>query len=248
MVYQESLLKKLYNSALELLFPEKGICFICDVYDENIKKDHICEDCRDKLHFIGKNRCPTCGKPLEIINDTNKCSFCIKNNFYFKRAFSPLEFTGELKDAIYKFKYQSKPYMYKSFGELMVRELLKEKIEPIDIIVPIPLHRSRMAKRGYNQSELVAKYISKKLNIPLDRKNLIRTKATKEQNTLSRLERQKNIKNAFSVRDDRVFMNKRVLLVDDIFTTGATVNEGAKVLKSVKAKEVIVITIATVKY
>jgi len=243
---KESMLKKLCNSALDLLFPEEGVCFYCDKYYEDVKEDHICSDCRDKLVFI-KDKCPTCGKPMHSSSISDKCSYCVDNTFYFTKAFSPLEFTGHLRDAVYRFKFQSKPYMYKSFGELMVRAIENENIGPIDLIVPVPLHRRRRAERGYNQSELLAKYISSKLNIPLDYKNLIRMKSTKLQTKLSRNERQKNIKNAFSVKDKGVFMNKRILLVDDIFTTGATVNECSKTLLENGAREVIVVTIATGK-
>lgn len=241
---KEGLLRKLYNSTLDLLFPEEGVCFYCDKYYENVKEDHICIDCRDKLIFI-ENKCPTCGKPVYNGSTSNKCSYCINNTFYFTKAFSPLEFTGLLRDAVYRFKFKSKPYMYKSFGEFMVKSIEKENIGLIDLIVPVPLHRRRKAERGYNQSELLAKYISSKLDIPVDCKNLIKIKSTEPQTKLDRLERQKNMINAFEVKDKRVFENKRILLVDDIFTTGATVNECSKTLLGSGASEVVVITIAT---
>lgn len=124
----------------------------------------------------------------------------------------------------------------------------KENITNIDLIVPVPLHRSRKAERGYNQAELLAKYLSSKLGIPLNSRNLIRTKATKIQNKLSRHEREQNLKDAFIIRQSNVFKDKRILLVDDIFTTGATVNECSRILMECGVKEVYVITIATGRY
>lgn len=245
MSIKESLLKKLYHSALDLLFPEEGICFICDKYHEDVKEDHICENCRDELFFINENKCPICGKPTYERNTLDRCSYCANMTFYFTRAFSPLEFTGVLRKTIYKYKYESKSYMYKSFGELMLRTLEKEDIGDVDIIVPVPLHRSRKAERGYNQSELLAKYLSSKLMVPIDNNNLKRVKATKVQNKLGRTERHLNVEGAFVVMDNRLFKDKRILLVDDIFTTGATINECSRVLIESGASEVFVITIAT---
>ncbi len=245
MANKESLLKKLYNTILDLLFPEEGVCFYCDKYYEEVKEDHVCSECRDKLSFIGKDRCPVCGKPAYQDNLLKRCSYCKNKSFYFKKAISPLEYTGLLRKVIYRFKYEAKPYLYKSFGEFMIASLKQESIENIDLIVPVPLHRSRKAERGYNQAELLARYLSSKLNIALDSKNLIRTKATKIQNKLLRHEREENIKDAFRVKASGVFKDKRILLVDDIFTTGATVNECARVLMECGANEIYVITIAT---
>lgn len=242
---RENLLKKLFNTTLDLLFPEEGICFLCDKYDEDVKRDHICSDCRDKLIFLDENTCPTCGKPTYEGNTSNRCSYCANKTFYFSKAFSSLEFTGILRKAIYRYKFESKSYMYKSFGELMLYALEKENVGDIDIIVPVPLHRSRKAERGYNQSELLGKYLSTRLGIPLDSKNLIRIKVTKIQNKLDRFQRQQNVKDAFKVKDNRVFKDRRILLVDDIFTTGSTVNECSRVLMENGATEVLVITIAT---
>lgn len=245
---KENLLKKLYKSVLDLLFPEEGVCFYCDHYDEDVKEDHLCSDCRDKLSFIDEDKCSTCGKPTYEGNISDRCSYCANKKFYFTRAISPLEFSGILRKAIYRYKYESKPYMYKSFGELMLSALEKENIGHIDLIVPVPLHRSRKAERGYNQSELLARYISSELDVPLDDNNLIRIRATKIQNKLDRYERQQNIKGAFKTKENRAFKEKRILLVDDIFTTGATVNECSRVLIESGAAEIIVLTIATGRY
>ncbi|TAH61250.1 MAG: ComF family protein [Gottschalkiaceae bacterium] len=242
---KENLIQKISNTLLDLIFPEEGLCFICDKFHEEVREDHICSDCREELFFIKENRCPKCGKPAYGEKISSECSYCSGKEFYFTRAISSLEYRGVLRDTIHKYKFEDKAYMYKAFGELMLRTVLNENIMPIDIIVPVPLHRRRKAERGYNQSELLAKYLSQNLDIPLDKQNIKRIKRTNIQNKLDRLERQKNLKDAFKVEDKGVFKNKRVLLVDDIFTTGATVNECSRVIKECGSNEIIVITIAT---
>lgn len=238
-------IKKLYEALLELIYPEHGICFICDQYDEQIEDAHICTECREKLVFINDHKCKICGKPLEIGYVPDKCPECINNKHYFTKAISPLEYTGFIKDVIYKYKYSKKPYMYKLLGSLMVQAFLDNNIKNIDLIVPVPLHRSKMLERGFNQAELLGVYISKKFNIPIDSKNLCRIRKTEIQNKLKKQERHKNVKNAFKIKKDDIFKGKRILLVDDIMTTGATVDECSRVLLRAGAKEVVVITVAT---
>ncbi|RKD32324.1 ComF family protein [Thermohalobacter berrensis] len=244
----KSTVKTFFSVILELIYPERGICFICDKYDETLDEGHICKSCRKTLPFIKEHRCKICGKPLELGYIPDKCPDCIKNRHYFEKAVSPLLYKDIVKDYIYKYKYGKKSYMYKAFAPLMVNELVKNNLTDFDLIVPVPLHRSKMRKRGFNQSELLARLISKKLDIPLDIKNLKRVKKTLTQNKLKRDERYKNVKNAFSIKKKGVFNNKRILLVDDIFTTGSTVDECSKTLLKAGGKEVFVVTIAVVDH
>jgi len=244
MDYNESILKKLYNTVLDLLFPEKHICFFCGKHDKSIDEEHICLECMSKLMFI-ENRCIICGKPLEAESTTNRCADCIRHPHYFTSAISAVEYAGFIKKAIYNYKYGNKAYMYKAFGYLMVQAMQNNNINEFDIIVPVPLHRDKWAKRGFNQSELLAKYISKKYRIPIDTKSLRRTRKTIDQNKLHKLQRLQNTKNAFEVRNRDIFREKIVLLVDDILTTGATADECSKVLIESGARMVIVISIAT---
>ncbi|EOC99398.1 ComF family protein [Caldisalinibacter kiritimatiensis] len=237
-------LKTFCHTFLELLFPESGVCFICDSYDEEIGEDHICDECKQKLKFIGEHRCSICGRPLELGYIPDKCHECIKSIHYFTKVIAPLEYTGITKDAIYKYKYGKKAYMYKALGHLMVQALQNEDIEDIDLIVPVPLHRSKLVNRGFNQAELLGKYISNYFNIPMDSKNLIRARKTKIQNKLSKKERRKNIKGAFKTKRSKVFEEKKILLIDDIYTTGATVDECSKVLLHAGAEEIVVLVLA----
>ncbi|MBS4535791.1 ComF family protein [Clostridium sp. D2Q-14] len=203
---------------LELIYPEKNICFICDEYYKGIE-NYLCNECRNKLPFLD-----------QIVEKDIIC---------------PLKYQGIVKELIFKYKYGRNPYLYKIFGEILVDSYYSSEIKGIDIIVPIPLDRRKKASRGFNQSELLAKYISKKINIPIDIKNLIKIKSTRSQSELSKKERRQNIKGVFKVKDSKNFINKNILLVDDIFTTGSTYNEASRVLKSVGCKNTYLITIAT---
>ncbi|WP_425448019.1 ComF family protein [Dethiothermospora halolimnae] len=232
------------KTILDLLYPEDNLCFICDEVHDEVDEGHICHSCMKELVFVGDNKCFICSKPLELGYLPDKCPDCMNNKHYFKKAISPLLYTGTIKDAIYKYKYGKKSYMYKAFGYIL-KGAIEKDISNIDIIVPVPLHKSKLSDRGFNQSLLLSKYISNEFKTPLDNKNLIRIKKTTIQNKLHKKERRKNIKNAFKVIDNRVFINKIVLLIDDIFTTGATADECSKVLLNAGAKEVVVLTLTT---
>lgn len=234
-----------FDIILELVFQEKNICFICDQYDEKIKDSYICNDCFKKLMFIEGNKCKKCCRILDVGYSLDLCHDCINHKFYFDKAISALEYTGIVKDAIYKFKYRNKGYMYKMFGYILVQALKKEDIKNIDLIVGVPLHKKKKIKRGFNQAYLLGKHIGKKLDVKVDNKSLVRNKNTSTQNKLNKTSRLQNVKNAFKVKNIEVFKDKKVLLIDDIFTTGSTVNECSKVLMKTGVKEVVVLTIAT---
>lgn len=240
-----SLLKITYETILELIYPERGICFICDTYDEGVGEDHICSDCKDKLIFVGDNICRICGKPLGADSLGQRCKHCIKHPHYFSRAIAPLIYDGEIKQTIYTFKYGNKPYIYKALGPIMVQAIIKDNIDNIDMIIPVPLHKSKLMKRGFNQSELLARYISKELDIPMYPKGLIRRRKTAVQNKLHRIERIDNVKDAFIAKKPNLFIDKKVLLIDDIYTTGSTCDECSRIILEAGARDVVVLTLAT---
>lgn len=207
---------KYLEKIIELIYPEKNICFICDEFDESIK-NHLCCECKNKLEFL----------EVEIEED----------------IICPLKYTDEIRDVIFKYKYSKNPYLYKMLGPLLLEELNKRNIE-IDLIVPIPMSKIKKAKRGFNQSELLAAFLSEKLNVEMDSKNLIKHKKTKSQSSLSKSLRRENIKGAFSIKEN-IFKGKTVLIVDDIMTTGATYNEAKRNIMDSGAEKTYLITIAS---
>ena len=238
------------------IFPEKNICFLCEDYGKDIK-GNLCWVCKSKLVFIAECSCSICGRKIDReyeldevdgINNIQtrimKCRECIKHPHFFTKSVSPLSYEGDIKRAIYDFKYNGKHHLYKLFGKLMVKSIVDNDLEYVDIIVPIPLHKDREKRRGFNQATLLSKYISKDLKVNLVTNNLIRSKKTKALNQLDRAERMKNILGVFDIKDKSIFIQKKILLVDDIYTTGTTVDECAKLLLDNGAKEVFVVTLA----
>lgn len=177
------------------------------------------------------------------------CGECRKKKRYFTKAIAVGVYEGTLSEAIHIFKYQKKQAMAKHLNAVVTDALL-QKLADTDIIIPVPLHKRRLNERGFNQSLLIAHYLSKRLCIPLSIDGLQRVRWTRPQIELSKDERLKNVRGAFAIgtglKPDTILKNKTVVLVDDVYTTGATVNECAKVLKKAGANEVVVFTIARV--
>lgn len=231
---------------LELFFPEKHICFMCEDYGEDIRQN-LCSICKEKLVFIEANSCSICGRKIEAeeeINSILRCTQCIRHPHYYTRSVSPLSYESEIKRVIYNFKYNDKQHIYSLFGRLMIETILENDLEYLDIVVPIPLHKDRERKRGFNQAALLAKYISVHLKLELDTKNLTREIQTKAQNKLDRSQRKRNISGVFDLKDKKAFLDKKVLLIDDIYTTGSTVDECSKLLLKNGASQVFVATLA----
>lgn len=237
-------MKSYLDSLLELVYPEKNTCFICDVYDEAIRDNYICSDCEKSIKILEPPLCSKCSKPLDYSESSDICKECFSQERCFETSKSLYAYDGLIKKAIYNYKYYNKPYYYKLFGKMLIDYMKNENYTHFDFILSVPLHHSKMRKRGYNQSELLARYISKDLQIPyLDA--LKRTKKTLKQSEQSKEERRKNLKGAFAVKKAaQKAMNSQVLLVDDIYTTGSTVEECSKVLIDYGVSKVYVITIA----
>jgi ComF family protein len=146
---------------------------------------------------------------------------------------------------VHQFKYGRKVSLGKPLGRLMARGsggFLGECA--VDTVLPVPLHPKRLRWRGFNQSVLLAKEVSRVFNIPMDPFTLYRTRETAPQTQLDEEERKKNVRGAFSLRPENPVKGKRLLLVDDVYTSGATVNECSRVLKRAEAREVFVLTLA----
>lgn len=154
-------------------------------------------------------------------------------------------YEGIIRKTILNYKFEDKSYLYKTFVNFMIKnENFCEKIKKYDIIIPVPISKKRNKQRGYNQSLLIARELSKRLNINLENNCLIKQKNIIEQSKLNKEQRQKNIQGVYDLVNKEKIENKTILLVDDIFTTGSTVNECSKVLKNSNSKYIGILTIA----
>lgn len=239
-------MKSYTESFLELIYPEKNICCICDTYDDVIGENYICTKCEQSIKKIAPPCCVKCCKPINYSSYVDFCPDCITFEKCFETSKSPYVYEGLIKKCIYNFKYHNKPYYYKFFGNSLVQYMNKINYNDFDFILSVPLHRLKMKSRGYNQSELLATYISNKTNKPYINA-LLRTKNTNKQSSKTKEDRKKNLNNAFEVKASKkikIIKNSSVLLVDDIYTTGSTVNECSKALLTYGVAKVYVITIA----
>jgi ComF family protein len=230
-------LQKLFRFIINLVFPV--YCLICKKQLFYQVNTYLCDTCRKDLVLISGKVCNKCGRPF--INGI--CGICKEKQFYFSKARASGIYDGGVRECIHFFKYKKKTYILNTLFEVF---LLPNSLDFLacDLIVPVPLHWIREYSRGFNQAELIGKKISKRFNIPLSKTGLKRTKATPSQTGLSLKERARNIKGAFSVRNSQKLNGKRILLVDDVMTTGATVNECSRVLLQAGAREILVYTLA----
>lgn len=212
-------------SLKNLIFPSKNICLICKTADEDIKR-HICPICYSNLEIVNKG--------VEMYSP------------YIETVYYSLFYNRFIREVVKDYKYNGKNYLYKVLGEIMV-----DTINPIglslDAILYIPMHRRKQAIRGYNQSELLARYISKKADIPLISNNLIKHKMTKDQSHSNMMERSTNLQNSFKIRKAESIKDKHILLVDDIVTTGSTMEEASRVLIENGAKKITGIALTSSK-
>jgi len=172
----------------------------------------------------------------------HRCHHCIVRPPAYEKAWTLYPYLPPLQDAIGLFKYRGKVSLATPLGRLMLGAL-PTSLEA-DVVIPVPLHPTRLREREFNQSLLLADQIAQYIGSPLSFTNLVRTTPSEPQSTLSRKERLKNLRQAFAVRRPLLIARKRVLLIDDVFTTGTTVNECAKVLRKAGAETVFVLTLA----
>lgn len=189
----------------------------------------LCRDCFENLPFVGDPKCARCGMPTAF--EVPVCEECKNVDFDFQSASAPLRYEGVGKGIVHALKYNGYTRVVdKVMAPLMAAEVDKR----FDAVVPVPLHRSRKRKRGFNQAELMASAVAQKLRVPFSDK-LEAVRRTEDQVKLSAPERRRNVEGAFEARGK---VEGSVLLVDDVFTTGATLSAGAGALERAGASEV----------
>lgn len=182
-----------------------------------------------------------CGKPIHD-EDAEFCHDCSVKKFVFKRGIAGFAYSSAMKRSMYAFKYNNR----REYGRYYAKIIAERFYDTIigwncDVLIPVPLHRSKYIKRGYNQAEVFARELSSRFDIPMDNYILIRTKNTRPQKELNDRERRNNIENAFQTRINSI-KYKKAILVDDIYTTGTTINECAGVLKRAGVEDIYFVT------
>lgn len=234
-------IKKTGEVLLGLLYPRT--CPVCTQVVSK-KEGYICKSCEKRLIKIKNPRCKKCGKPLE---DYRKeyCKDCERGNHVYQEGRAVWVYNKELRESIYRFKYSNK----REYADYYVSSMVKGYTPWIaslhlDGIIPVPLHKSKQRARGFNQAQVLAEKLGAALQIPVYAEFLVRQKNTVPQKELNDKERQKNLKNAFKIVQNDVQL-KRILLVDDIYTTGATIDACARILKEHGVRKVYFICLGT---
>ena len=227
------------RAALRIAFPYQ--CLRCGAALGS--EGGFCPDCFKKIRFIG-SYCPNCGRPVsENEKQWGMCSFC-KGRKMPKSRFVFI-YDEALKSVILKFKYADMTFAVPYFVRWMI-SAGKDVLDDADAVVPVPIHRMRLIRRRYNQASLLAKRIAKEKGKEFIYNNLQRIRNTTSQGEKSAKERRENVKGAFALRNPSAIAGKKIVIIDDVVTTGATVSECEKVLLSAGAAEVRVLSLAVV--
>lgn len=239
-------LKEWLEAILNLVYPRNIQCMLCD--NELFEKEDysVCECCREEIYWLEDDVCKCCGRFLGHHSTLEVCGDCQKTKRAYRQNISVALYNEAGKILVHQLKYGDQSYVAFHMAHMMADRLhtFPEVSKKIDLIVPVPIHEKRYRERGFNQSEWIGKFLSERIQRPCLKKVLKRTRYTNPQTQLNREERLKNLKGAFQVMDEEVILGKRILVIDDVFTTGSTIQETAKELIKMGAYEVYSMTFA----
>ena len=233
---------EVFQAAVSLLYP--ATCTICG---ENVRAgEYLCDGCDAKLTRIAAPFCATCSEPFEgAIDSTFTCANCAHRTIYFEAAVAAYRGRGIVREVIHQFKYARQIHLRHLVARWLRAALDDERLRDchFDLIVPVPLHPTRERERGFNQAGLLSELLSAQTSVR-SRRVLERVRFTTTQTALDRSERMENLHNAFRLRKNADVRGLRVLLIDDVLTTGSTLSECARVLKRAGAISVHAATAA----
>lgn len=234
-----------FKRVLNCILPAS--CSYCNSPTGDSGVPYFCSSCWADFSPLQGPVCPSCGRLFEspealTHSPGHACRACRQEPPLFDQALSTGYFEGPLREAIHQFKYRPCRSLGRPLGQWMTEHV--RLVSGIDIVMPVPLHVKRLKQRGFNQALLLAHRMSETYHLPLSSDNLYRTRPTRPQVELSGLERIKNVAGAFALRRAEALAGKKIMVIDDVFTTGATMNECASVLKSAGAAQVTALTLA----
>jgi ComF family protein len=240
----------IFSPFIDLIYPPR--CSICEnfLWKNRAKRDQqelfFCEPCFYGFSEITSPLCPLCGRPfVSEVDEDHLCEDCLRKRPYYNAMRAPYLFEGGIMEAIHQFKYARKSHLANSLG-LLLTSFARRWFDRTEgaLMMPVPLHPRKLRERGFNQSLLLGRYAAPLLGTELDFLALRRIRYTQPQTGLKSDERRKNVRGAFEVVEGRIVKGRSVMLVDDVTTTGSTLNECARTLKRAGAKEVFCLTLA----
>ena len=238
------------RALLDFVLPPR--CLLCSLSTRRASLSWVCQHCWDGVEYITPPTCAQCGQPLAasaegIATTTHRCGACLLVPPTYDRARAVGLYAGVLRDLIHALKYQRIYGLVQPLGDLLHQYFHTHWGEhPPEALVPVPLHRSKLRVREFDQALALARRLSQGVGLPLWADVLIRHRPTLSQVGLSATERRRNIRGAFTVQKPQYCAGKALLLIDDVYTTGATVQECARLLRQAGATRVDVYTLARV--
>jgi ComF family protein len=236
------LLRRATDAAMSLVYPPH--CVVCGV--QTPTGIFLCARCENGAQTIEPPFCQQCSLPVDSeITGEFRCSNCAERKFHFKASVSLYRARGIVRDLIHRFKYGREYYLRHQIAVWAAAGLEDKRLQTpdIDALVPVPLHSARQREREFNQAEAIAELLAERCGKPIVRV-LERIRYTDSQTRHDRAERMENLRGAFRVRQPKVVLNRHLVLVDDVFTTGSTVEECARVLTEAGAASVRALVVA----
>ena len=237
-------LSEFWEAALNLVFPP--VCQLCREERASAAEGYVGGDCFSKVHFVVAPFCERCGLPYGgSISNSFVCSNCPDMDLHFSFARSAVVAKGVVLDAIHHYKYNRALCFEPFLANLLIQQAVPMlQNQGWDMIVPVPLHASKLREREFNQAERLARHLGRAAKIPVNNRLVARVKCTATQTQLTRPERAGNVHQAFALRKGKKLDGEKIILLDDVLTTGATTSACAQVLRQAGASEVGVWTVA----
>ncbi len=233
-------IQKVYNLFLKTILPPT--CSGCRT--ESVSAHLLCAACWNAVHFIQKPFCSKCGVPMAFASDQMSCVECLMHPPAYDLGRSTFIYSDLGRDLVLRLKHSDATYLPKCLAP-WIKSTGQDFWPTADYIIPVPLHRWRLLKRQYNQATLLARAVSGLVNVPVLTNVLMRRKATESQGHKSVKDRKKNVDDAFYVKGE-ILKGKTIVLLDDVWTTGATLNACTKVLRKAGAHRIYLLTLARV--
>lgn len=234
------------KALLDLLFPRNIHCLLCGRHIMPGEPYSLCGECRGRLSLLKDGACcPVCGRLVSAAPSSVGCPECAGRRFHFDRAVSALAYDDFSRRLVFELKYRKRGYVAFHLAEMIRDRMAVCPSGTFDVLIPVPAGRKRLRKRGFNQALLLAEALGEMRGEPVENRALRLEKTLMDQVRLDREKRFENLKNAFCAAPEAELHGRRVLLVDDVLTTGATADACARALKAAGAATVVVATVAS---
>ena len=233
------------DRGLELLFPSNIYCICCGSVIDKTRYYALCDSCAPKFHWLSAKTCAKCGKILSPDYRHDLCYDCMLYGHDFDKGYTCVQYGLYERSVLMDFKYRGKSHIGRKLGDILFDRMALEE-QDFDLVVPVPMYRKKQIQRGYNQAAVMAQKLASRWGIPCAARLLERTRSTRPMKGLGAIERMENLEGAFSVsRDNHYELEGRsVLLVDDIYTTGSTMDACSKALRKAGAEKVFALSFA----